>query len=52
MFYYYGHGLEWGKQRKEKVYSFVSVGTSFFLLELIFAYYIKKLTAAAEVATE
>lgn len=41
-----------GKQGKEKVYSFVSVETSFFLLELISAYCTKKLNAAAaEVAT-
>lgn len=50
VFYFYDHGLEWRKQRKEKMYSFVSIETSFFLPELIFVYYKKKLNAAAEMA--
>lgn len=48
VFYFYDHGLEWGKQKKEKMYSFVSIETSFFLPELIFAYCTKKLNALIE----
>lgn len=42
----------WHGESRGRVYCFTNVETSFFLLELISAYFIKKKSTADEVATQ